>query len=31
MGFSGDFHDIVRQQLNGTWLYIQDNPYPPHS
>lgn len=31
VSFSGNFCDIVRQQLNGTWLYIQDNPYPPHS
>lgn len=28
--FTGNFCDIVRQQPNGTWLYLQDNPYPPH-
>ncbi|MEV4496293.1 hypothetical protein AB0J84_11375 [Micromonospora arborensis] len=31
VSFSGNFCDIVQQQLDGTWLYIQDNPYPPHS
>ncbi len=29
--FAGNFCDIVREQPNGTWLYVQDNPYPPHS
>lgn len=28
--FTGNFCDIVRQQTDGTWLYLQDNPYPPH-
>ncbi|NSC25459.1 DUF4440 domain-containing protein [Streptomyces albus subsp. chlorinus] len=28
--FTGNFCDIVRQQPDGTWLYLQDNPYPPH-
>ena len=28
--FTGNFCDIVREQKNGTWLYLQDNPYPPH-
>ncbi|GII90041.1 YybH family protein [Sinosporangium siamense] len=28
--FTGNFCDIVREQPNGTWLYVQDNPYPPH-
>ena len=28
--FSGNFCDIVRQQPDGTWLYVHDNPYPPH-
>lgn len=28
--FSGNFCDIVREQADGTWLYVQDNPYPPH-
>ncbi|WP_392423644.1 YybH family protein [Barrientosiimonas humi] len=28
--FTGNFCDIVRQQPSGTWLYLQDNPYPPH-
>lgn len=28
--FTGNFCDIVRQQADGTWLYVQDNPYPPH-
>ena len=28
--FTGNFCDIVRQQPDGTWLYVQDNPYPPH-
>jgi ketosteroid isomerase-like protein len=27
---SGDFCDLVRQQADGTWLYIQRNPYPAH-
>ncbi|WBQ05190.1 YybH family protein [Kribbella sp. CA-293567] len=29
--YTGNFCDIVRQQPDGTWLYLQDNPYPPHS
>lgn len=28
--FTGNFCDIVREQPDGTWLYVQDNPYPPH-
>ncbi|WP_405588432.1 YybH family protein [Streptomyces sp. NBC_01092] len=28
--FSGNFCDTVQEQPNGTWLYVQDNPYPPH-
>ncbi|MFG2905288.1 YybH family protein [Kitasatospora sp. NPDC048286] len=28
--FSGNFCDTVQEQSNGTWLYVQDNPYPPH-
>lgn len=28
--FSGNFCDTVQEQPDGTWLYIQDNPYPPH-
>jgi ketosteroid isomerase-like protein len=28
--FTGDFCDTVRQQPDGTWLYILDDPYPPH-
>ncbi|MGW6569651.1 YybH family protein [Streptomyces sp. NPDC054975] len=28
--FTGNFCDTVQEQPNGTWLYIQDNPYPPH-
>jgi ketosteroid isomerase-like protein len=28
--FTGNFCDTVHEQLDGTWLYIQDNPYPPH-
>lgn len=28
--FTGNFCDIVRQQADGSWLYVQDNPYPPH-
>jgi hypothetical protein len=28
--FTGNFCDIVRQQADGTWLYLHDNPYPPH-
>ena len=28
--FTGNFCDVVRQQPNGKWLYLQDNPYPPH-
>lgn len=28
--FTGQFCDIVRQQKDGSWLYVMDNPYPPH-
>lgn len=28
--FTGNFCDTVQEQLDGTWLYVQDNPYPPH-
>jgi len=28
--FTGNFCDTVQEQRNGTWLYVQDNPYPPH-
>ncbi|MFI6856797.1 YybH family protein [Streptomyces sp. NPDC050416] len=28
--FTGNFCDTVQEQPNGTWLYLQDNPYPPH-
>jgi ketosteroid isomerase-like protein len=28
--FTGDFCDTVREQRDGTWLYILDDPYPPH-
>ncbi|MEU2131298.1 nuclear transport factor 2 family protein [Streptomyces sp. NPDC018352] len=28
--FTGNFCDTVRQQSDGRWLYVQDNPYPPH-
>ena len=28
--FNGDFCDTVKEQSNGTWLYLIDNPYPPH-
>lgn len=28
--FTGNFCDTVREQPDGTWLYVQDNPYPPH-
>lgn len=28
--FTGNFCDTVEEQLDGTWLYVQDNPYPPH-
>ncbi|MER6014409.1 YybH family protein [Streptomyces bluensis] len=28
--FTGNFCDTVHEQLDGTWLYVQDNPYPPH-
>ncbi len=30
VSFTGNFCDIVHEQPNGTWLYVQDNPYPPH-
>ncbi|MFD8430350.1 YybH family protein [Streptomyces coelicoflavus] len=30
VSFTGNFCDTVREQLDGTWLYVQDNPYPPH-
>ncbi|WP_329220671.1 nuclear transport factor 2 family protein [Streptomyces sp. NBC_01485] len=28
--FTGNFCDTVRQHANGKWMYVQDNPYPPH-
>lgn len=28
--FTGSFCDIVRQQPDDSWLYVNDNPYPPH-
>ncbi|WP_447193242.1 YybH family protein [Streptomyces hebeiensis] len=28
--FTGNFCDTVRQHSDGRWLYVQDNPYPPH-
>lgn len=28
--FTGNFCDTVQEQRDGTWLYVQDNPYPPH-
>lgn len=28
--FTGNFCDTVQEQTDGTWLYVQDNPYPPH-
>ncbi|MEU6408058.1 hypothetical protein [Microbispora sp. NPDC046933] len=28
--FTGNFCDTVQEQLDGSWLYVQDNPYPPH-
>ncbi|MFJ6511578.1 YybH family protein [Streptomyces sp. NPDC091406] len=28
--FTGNFCDTVEEQPDGTWLYVQDNPYPPH-
>ncbi|MEU4533371.1 hypothetical protein AB0G15_00775 [Streptosporangium sp. NPDC023825] len=28
--FTGNFCDTVSEQPDGTWLYVQDNPYPPH-
>ncbi|MGA5867861.1 YybH family protein [Streptomyces cinereoruber] len=28
--FTGAFCDTVKEQWDGSWLYIQDNPYPPH-
>lgn len=28
--FTGDFCDTLQEQPNGTWLYVMDNPYPPH-
>lgn len=31
ISFAGNFCDIVREQQDGTWLYVQDNPYPPHT
>lgn len=30
VSFTGKFCDTVQEQLDGTWLYVQDNPYPPH-
>ena len=29
--FTGSFCDVISEQPNGTWLYVHDNPYPPHS
>lgn len=26
---SGTFRDVVRQQSDGTWLYLIDNPFQP--
>ena len=28
--FTGNFCDVISEQPNGTWLYVHDNPYPPH-
>ncbi|MFJ6721748.1 hypothetical protein [Streptomyces sp. NPDC091259] len=28
--FTGNFCDTVQEKADGTWLYVQDNPYPPH-
>jgi len=28
--FTGNFCDVLSEQPNGTWLYVHDNPYPPH-
>ncbi|MFJ4337092.1 YybH family protein [Streptomyces sp. NPDC088915] len=28
--FTGAFCDTVKEQWDGSWLYLQDNPYPPH-
>ncbi|MFJ6759241.1 MULTISPECIES: YybH family protein [unclassified Streptomyces] len=28
--FTGNFCDTVQEQSDGKWLYVQDNPYPPH-
>lgn len=30
VSFTGNFCDTVEEQLDGTWLYVLDNPYPPH-
>ncbi|MCX5077798.1 hypothetical protein OG321_35655 [Streptomyces sp. NBC_00424] len=30
VSFTGNFCDTVQEQPDGTWLYVQDNPYPPH-
>ncbi|MFE7313776.1 YybH family protein [Streptomyces sp. NPDC057555] len=27
--YTGYFNNTLHEQPNGTWLYIQDNPYPP--
>lgn len=29
--FTGDFCDTMQEQSDGTWLYVLDNPYPPHA
>lgn len=28
--FEGQFCDTIRRQADGRWLYVHDNPYPPH-
>lgn len=28
--FTGDFCDTLEEQPDGSWLYVLDNPYPPH-
>lgn len=30
VSFTGNFCDTVEEQMDGTWLYVLDNPYPPH-
>lgn len=29
VSMSGKFRDVVRQQPDGTWLYLVDNPFRP--